>query len=61
MLAIALQDDDAKQRLSAQFIHRREHATDEARIIGIVDLRPVQRNRRDTAFVEFPQDWIGWH
>jgi hypothetical protein len=61
VLAIAFQDNDAKQRLAAQFIHRREHALNEAGIIGVVDLRAVQRDRRNPSFVEVPQNWIGRH
>jgi len=61
VLAIAFQDNNTKQRFPAQFIHRRKHALDEAGIISIVDLRAVQRDRRDPSFVEFPQDWVDRH
>src|SRR6266852_4171902 len=33
----------------------------EAGVIGIVDLRPVQRDRRNPAFTEVPQDRVGSH
>ncbi len=61
MLAIALQDDDAEVGLAAEFVHGLQHAANQARIVGIVDLRAVQRDRRDAAFIEVPQHWIGGH
>src|SRR5258705_8267082 len=51
VLAIAFQHNDAKLRLLAEFTQDRKHALNEAGIIGIVDLRPVQRDRRDPAFI----------
>ena len=56
MPAIAFQDNDAKQRFPAQFVNGREHAINQAGIIGIVDLRAVQRDRRNPAFIEVPQN-----
>jgi hypothetical protein len=61
MPAIALKDHDAKLRLLAQFIDGREHALNEAGIVGVVNLRAIQRDGCDPAFVELPQDWIGRH
>jgi hypothetical protein len=61
MLAVALEDDDAEVRLLAELIHCRQHAVDEACVIGIVHLGTIQRDRRDTAPVEIPQNRIGSH
>jgi len=61
MLAVASQDDDAQRRLFAERIHRRQHAADETAIIGIVDLRTVQREVCDPSFVEVPQDRVFGH
>ncbi len=41
-------------RLLAEIIHRREHAIDEAGIIGVVHLGAVQRDRGDAALIEVP-------
>jgi len=30
----------------------------EARIIGIVNFRSIQRDRRDAAFIEFHKNWM---
>ena len=59
MLAVALQHHDAKLRFLAEFVHRRQHAIDQGAIIGVVDLRAVQRDGRDPARVEDPTkpDW----
>jgi hypothetical protein len=61
VLAIAFQDDDAKLSFLAEFIHCRQHAMNEARIIGIVNFRSIQRDRGDAALIEVPQHWIGGH
>src|SRR5664279_96957 len=61
MLAVALEHHDAKRRFLAEIIHRREHAPDQTRIIGVVDLRAVQRDGGDPALVEVPQDRNGGH
>jgi len=60
MPAIALQHDDA-QRLVGQIVHRREHALDQRAVIGVVDLRAVQRDGRDPACIEVPENGTGRH
>jgi len=58
--AIALQHDNA-QRFASEIVHRREHALDQRTVIGVVDLRPVQRDGGDPALIKIPQDWVGRH
>ena len=54
MLAVALQDHDAEMRFLAQFIHRRQHAVDEAGVIGVVHLGAIERDGCDAALIEIP-------
>jgi len=61
MLAVAPEHDDPQARFPAEIVHGREHAGDQLAIIGVVDLRPVQRDGRDAARVEAPQDRVGSH
>src|SRR5262249_5649812 len=62
MPAIALEHHDAQRRLPAELVHRSENAVDQTGVIGVVDLRTVERNGCDPARVEVPQDgiWHGW-
>ena len=45
----------------AKVVYRRQHALDQRAVIGVVDLRPVERDGGDPAVVEIPQDWVGGH
>ena len=60
MPASALEHDDA-QRFCAEIVNRRQHALDQRAVIGVVDLRPVERDGGNPSVIEIPQHWVGRH
>jgi hypothetical protein len=58
MPAISLKHDDAQRRLAAQRIHRRMQADDQLAVIGVIDLRPVERDGGDAEPVDAAENRV---
>ena len=59
--AIALQHDDAQVLLATRRIHRIVQALQQVAIVGIVDGRTVERDRRHAAAIDVEQDGVVAH
>src|SRR5947209_16902446 len=55
MLAVALEHDRAQAFRAAERIERRVERVDHRAVIGVVHLRPVERDSCDAARVDVPQ------
>jgi hypothetical protein len=49
MLAVALDDDGAEPVCAAERVERRQQPLDQLAVVGVVDLRAVERDGRDAA------------
>ena len=58
----ALADESRElSRLAAERVHRIVQAMDQVAVVGIVDLGPVERDRRHAAPIDLPEDGIVRH
>ncbi len=56
MPPVAAQHDEAKVALAAEPLERSSEAVDDSVVIGVVDLGPVEPDRRDAAAVGFDEN-----
>ena len=56
MPAVALDHHGAQALCAAERIERRQQPLDQLAVVGVVDLRPVQRDGRDAARIDAPEN-----
>ncbi len=59
--AVAPEQHDAQLRAGAKLVHGREQALDHVAVVGVADLRPVERDGGDAARVDVVEDGSAGH